>query len=76
MTATTTQSITLSEFLQLPETKPAREYINGEIIQKPILVFLTQQQPVLLQGEESLPALSEIELTLTVNQVFSWLKMN
>jgi len=36
MTATTTQSITLSEFLQLPETKPAREYINGEIIQKPM----------------------------------------
>jgi Uma2 family endonuclease len=185
MTATT-QSITLSEFLQLPETKPAREYINGEIIQKPmpkgrhsrlqgklcaainqtaedakiayafpelrcsfggrsivpdvavfqwrripftvnhdvpdnfdlppdwtieilapeqkpnkvignilhclqygsrlgwfidpddlsILVFLTQQQPVLLQGEDSLPVLSEIELTVTVNQVFSWLKMN
>lgn len=185
MTATT-QSITLSEFLQLPETKPAREYINGEIIQKPmpkgrhsrlqgklyaainqtaedakiayafpelrcsfggrsivpdvavfqwrripftvnhdvpdnfdlppdwtieilspeqkpnkfignilhclqhgsrlgwfidpdnlsILVFLTQQQPVLLQGKDSLPVLSEIELTLTVNQVFSWLKMN
>ncbi|MEQ9239053.1 Uma2 family endonuclease [Coleofasciculus sp. E2-BRE-01] len=185
MTATT-QSITLSEFLQLPETKPAREYINGEIIQKPmpkgrhsrlqgklcaainqtaedakiayafpelrcsfggrsivpdvavfqwrripftvnhdvpdnfdlppdwtieilspeqkpnkvignilhclqygsrlgwfidpddlsILVFLTQQQPVLLQGEDSLPVLSEIELTVTVTQVFSWLKMN
>lgn len=29
-------SITLEEFLQLPETKPAREYINGEIIQKPM----------------------------------------
>lgn len=28
--------ITLEEFLQLPETKPAREYINGEIIQKPM----------------------------------------
>jgi len=27
---------TLSEFLQLPETKPASEYINGEIIQKPM----------------------------------------
>jgi len=26
--------ITLQEFLQLPETKPASEYINGEIIQK------------------------------------------
>ncbi|MEA5511325.1 Uma2 family endonuclease [Crocosphaera sp. UHCC 0190] len=28
--------ITLEEFLQLPETKPAREYINGEIIHKPM----------------------------------------
>jgi len=29
-------SLSLEEFLQLPETKPASEYINGEIIQKPI----------------------------------------
>lgn len=28
--------ITLDEFLQLPETKPASEFINGEIIQKPM----------------------------------------
>lgn len=28
--------LTLQEFLQLPETKPASEYINGEIIQKPM----------------------------------------
>ena len=28
--------MSLEEFLQLPETKPAREYINGEIIQKPM----------------------------------------
>ena len=28
--------LTLSEFLQLPETKPASEYIKGEIIQKPM----------------------------------------
>ncbi len=27
----------LKEFLKLPETKPASEYINGEIIQKPML---------------------------------------
>ena len=27
--------LTLAEFLQLPETKPASEYINGTIIQKP-----------------------------------------
>ena len=31
-----TSSPTLEEFLQLPETKPAKEYINGKIIQKPM----------------------------------------
>jgi Uma2 family endonuclease len=36
MTATTSQPITLEEFLKLPETKPANEYIDGEIIQKPM----------------------------------------
>ncbi|MFN3361440.1 MAG: Uma2 family endonuclease [Pseudanabaenaceae cyanobacterium] len=30
------KSITLEEFLQLEETKPAREYIDGHIIQKPM----------------------------------------
>ena len=30
------QPLTLEEFLQLPETKPASEYINGQIIQKPM----------------------------------------
>ncbi|WP_414546317.1 Uma2 family endonuclease [Nostoc sp. CCY0012] len=185
MSATTAQPLTLKEFLQIPETKPASEYINGEIIPKPmpkgrhsrlqgklcaainqiaeepkiayafselrcsfggrsivpdvavfrwksiqftadnqvpdnfnlppdwtieilspeqkpnkvignilhclkygsnlgwfldpddwsILVFLPGQQPELLQGEDCLPVLPEIDLTLTVNQVFSWLKM-
>jgi Uma2 family endonuclease len=30
------KSITLEEFLALPETKPASEYIDGQIIQKPM----------------------------------------
>lgn len=30
------KSLTLQEFLKLPETKPAREYINGKIIEKPM----------------------------------------
>ena len=30
------KTITLDEFLQLPETKPASEYINGAIVQKPM----------------------------------------
>jgi Uma2 family endonuclease len=29
-----TQSLTLKEFLQIPETKPASEFINGKVIQK------------------------------------------
>lgn len=32
----TTQPIALEEFLKLPETKPASEYIEGEIVQKPM----------------------------------------
>ncbi|TAE59328.1 MAG: Uma2 family endonuclease [Nostocales cyanobacterium] len=36
MTITKSLSLTLEKFLQLPETKPPSEYINGEIIQKPM----------------------------------------
>ena len=36
MTSTITQALTKEEFLKLPETKPAREYINGDIVQKPM----------------------------------------
>jgi Uma2 family endonuclease len=31
-----TQLLTLNEFLDLPETKPAAEFINGKVIQKPM----------------------------------------
>ena len=40
-----------------------------------ILAFIPSQQPILLQGSEVLPVLPEIELVLTVDQVFGWLKM-
>jgi Uma2 family endonuclease len=33
---TAAQTLSLEEFLKLPETKPASEFINGEIIQKPM----------------------------------------
>ena len=36
MVTTPSKSITLKEFLALPETKPALEYIDGKIIQKPM----------------------------------------
>ncbi|QLE54304.1 Uma2 family endonuclease [Nostoc sp. TCL26-01] len=47
MIKTPTRRITLEEFLQLPETKPASEYINSEIIQKP----MPQGKHSTLQGE-------------------------
>jgi Uma2 family endonuclease len=36
MVQTPTKSLTLDEFLLLPDTKPASEYIDGEVIQKPM----------------------------------------
>lgn len=36
MVQTPSKSITLDEFLKFPETKPASEFINGKIIQKPM----------------------------------------
>ncbi len=42
-----TKSLTLEEFLKLPETKPASEYINGQVIQKP----MPQGKHSKLQGE-------------------------
>ena len=47
MTNLITQSLTLEEFLSRPETKPACEYINGKIKQKP----LPQGEHSLLQGK-------------------------
>jgi Uma2 family endonuclease len=36
MVQTPTKPLTLEEFLALPDTKPASEYIDGQIIQKPM----------------------------------------
>lgn len=36
MVQTPDKTVTLAEFLQQPETKPARQYIDGQIIQKPM----------------------------------------
>jgi Uma2 family endonuclease len=47
MVQTLPKSLTLEEFLNLSETKPASEYIDGEIIQKP----MPQGEHSVLQGE-------------------------
>lgn len=40
-------TLTLEEFLKLPETEPASEYVDGEIIQKP----MPQGKHSVIQGE-------------------------
>ncbi len=47
MVTTPSKSITLQEFLVIPETKPASEYIDGKIIQKP----MPQGEHSTIQGE-------------------------
>jgi Uma2 family endonuclease len=47
MVQTPSKFITLDEFLKLPETKPASEYIEGKIIQKP----MPQGKHSAIQGE-------------------------
>ena len=36
MVQASTKTLTLDEFIKLPETKPANEYINSQIIPKPM----------------------------------------
>ena len=50
-----TKTLSLEEFLKLPLTKPAREYIDGQVIQKPMP-----------QGHHST---IQVELTETINAV-------
>lgn len=52
---TSTKPITLNEFLKLPETKPASEFIDGQIYQKPMP-----------QGKHST---LQLRLADTINQV-------
>lgn len=55
MVQTPTKILTLEEFLKLPETKPASEYVNGKIIQK----TMPQGEHSTIQGE----------LIITINTV-------
>ena len=80
------KKLTLAEFLKLPETEPASEYINGNIIQKPMpkgkhSILQTQLSIILnaaLQPEQIAWAFSELRCTFggrsTIPDVcvFSW----
>ncbi len=63
------KSLTLEEFLELPETKPASEYIDGAIIQKP----MPQGKHSILQRELSF-ALTAIFREDKTDQVFPELR--
>lgn len=58
MFQTPSKTLTLEEFLKLPKTKPAREYIDGKIIQKPMS-----------QGKHSIV---QDELVTTINAVLEF----
>jgi Uma2 family endonuclease len=86
MVTTSSKPITLEEFLALPETKPASEYIDGKIIQKPvpkgkhstIQTELSTAINVALKPQKTARAFSELRCTFggrsTVPDltVFTW----
>ncbi|MDM9384028.1 Uma2 family endonuclease [Chlorogloeopsis sp. ULAP01] len=69
MVQTPAQFLTLEEFLQLSETKPASEYIDGRIIQKP----MPQGEHSAIQTELA-PAINSILKTKKIARAFSELR--
>jgi Uma2 family endonuclease len=72
MTITAIRSITsidVNEFLKLPETKPASEFINGQITQKP----MPQGEHSLLQGK-LYQAISQVAEPTQIGLVFPELR--
>lgn len=63
------KTITLDEFLQLPESKPASEYIDGQIIQKP----MPQGKHSIIQGE-LVPAINVIVKPKKIARAFPELR--
>jgi Uma2 family endonuclease len=64
-----TKILTLEEFLEQPETKPASEYVDGQVIQKP----MSQGEHSAIQGE-LVPALNSILRTKRVARAFPELR--
>ena len=63
------EQITLAEFLELPDTKPASEYIDGEVIQKP----MPQKQHSIIQ-KKLLFAIDPILSDAGIGQAFPELR--
>lgn len=69
MVRTPSKPLTLEEFLKLPETKPASEYIDGQIIQKP----MPQGEHSTIQGE-LIMAINAVVKPLKVARAFPELR--
>jgi len=69
MVQTPSQTLTLAEFLQLPETKPASEYVDGQIIQKP----MPQGKHSTIQGE-LVPAINGVVKPKRIARAFPELR--
>jgi Putative restriction endonuclease len=66
---TLTKALTLDEFLNLPETKPAGEYIDGQIIQKP----MPKGKHSAIQGE-FVPAINNVVKAQCIARAFPELR--
>ncbi|MBD1850904.1 Uma2 family endonuclease [Leptolyngbya sp. FACHB-711] len=69
MVQTPSKTLTLAEFLQLPDTKPASEYIDGQIIQKP----MPQGKHSVIQGE-LVPAINGVVKSKRIARAFPELR--
>ena len=69
MVQTPSKMLTLAEFLQLPETKPASEYIDSQIIQKP----MPQGKHSAIQGE-FVPAINRVVKPSRIARAFPELR--
>ncbi len=86
MMQTPIKTLTLEEFLELPETKPASEYIDGDVIQKPmpkgkhsrIQTKLAATLNSVLENNQTAQALTELRCTFGERSivpdiaVFTW----
>lgn len=63
------KTLSLEEFLKLPETKPASEFINGQIIQKP----MPQGKHSAVQGD-FVPAVNQVLRTQQIARAFPELR--
>ena len=69
MVQTPAKALTLEAFLQLPETEPASEYINGQVIQKP----MPQGEHSVIQTELA-PAINAIVKPQRIARAFTELR--